>query len=440
MTWHRADGAHPTGDGPDAADRAPVTPVPMGIARAAVHGGAAVTAAAGVAAVFLLLGTIVVGLVAEELIGDRDIDLLARGAMASLGILVVIGGLGEPLRIALERSLRAGAAERMPRGTTPPFAEREALRGGPHGWLHGVGVGGIILGAIGLPLGLFLAADDREALLARILVPSIGAVLLLGGVALVWWSRGRGRGRARWKQRFQLLSSRWGRAILPVPRAHRQRRNRVLVIAGQAAMAGALLFLAGVWMRQPGRWADPRTWGELGERAIDGLLASGALVIAIALVAVLAVQAGLLVWTAIRDRRTVQALERGERVLLERVDGVLLDDGPLERVAVSLGVLGWLVVSYGWSPTFIAGIESAEETAGIRALTALVWPGLIAVGVGWMLGSIGAVRVRARRARVQAVLARDPQPLREGDAAPSDRRAKAVGDIALHARGTILPP
>lgn len=436
MTWHRDDGAHPLDDGADASTRLPVTPAPMSIGRALAQGAMAVTVSAITAAVILLVGTVIVGLVVEELVGDRDVDLLARGAMASLGILALVAVLGAPLNVALHTSLLAHDAARLSHEATPPSHERADLRSGPHGWLQGTGIAGIILGAIGLPLGLWLATDDREAMLARILVPTIGAVLLFGGIALVWWSRGKGRGRALWKERYQRLSSRWGRAIRPVPRAHRQRRNRLLSVAGYAAMGGSMLFIAGLYMRQPGRWADPRTWGEAGERMIDALLSTGAVVMAVAVVVVLAAQAVLLVWTAIRDGRTVQALERGERVLLERVDGVLLDDGPLQRVGFSLGVLGWLVLSYGWSPTFIAGIESPEETAAIQPLTALVMPGLITVAAGWLLSTIGACTLRARRARVHAVLLRDPRPRAEKEAAPPDRRANAVRDIVVHGNGS----
>lgn len=421
------------------AARGAVTPLPLSIARAAVRGAGAVTGAAGIAAIILLLGTVVLGLVVEETIGSHDIDLLARGALASLGILVLIAVFGEPLRIALEHTLLARAAERSPRGQTPPVGEREALRGGPHGWLQGWGVAGMIVGAIGLLIGLPLAADDREALLARILVPTIGGALLVAGIAAVWWSRGKGRGRERWRERFPQLSSRWGRAVRPVPRAHRQRRYRIVSLASSAAGAGSMMFIAGVWMRQPGRFADPRTWDEAGERAIDGLLLVGAIVMGIALVTILLVQAALLVWTELRDVRTVRALERGERVLLERIDGVLLDDAPLERTAFSLGVTGWLVVSYGWSPTFIAGIESLEEAAGIQPLTALVGPGLLVVALAWLLSTIGAAISRARRARVQGALLRDPRPLAEHESEPGDRRADAVRDIAVHAGGAVLP-
>lgn len=438
MTWHRAGGSRPTDDGPGAARREPVTPSPIGPARAIVAGAAAVTLAAGVAAVILLLVTVVAGILAEELTQDRDVDLVARGAIASLGILVLVGVLGEPLRRGVERTLLARDAARLPQGATPPTVERTGLRDGPHGSFMGAGTAAIIVGAILLPIGLLLATDDREALAARVLVPTAGAALLVGGIALVALHRRSGSARRRWSARFEVLSSRWGRAITPVPRAHAQRRHRILNLASGLTGVGGMIFFAGVVMRQPGRWADPVSWDERGEQTIDGLLLTGATVMGAALAVVLLIQAGLLVSTAVRDARTVRGLERGDRVRLEHVDAVLLDAAPLERVAMVLGVAGWLVAAYGWAPTFVGALESAEEVAGIQAVTAIALPGLAAIGLAWVLGAIGAVRLRGRRARIQAVLLRDPRLEPTAPAEQGDRRADAVRDVALNAGGTIL--
>lgn len=438
MTWHRVGGGQPTDDGRGAAPREPVTPSPIGPARAIGAGAAAVTLAAGVAAAILLVITIVVAILVEELAPDRGVDLVARGALASLGILVLIGVIGEPLRRGVARILLARDVARLPRGATPPAVERTGLHAGPHGAFMGAGTAAIIVGAILLPIGLLLATDDREALGARVLVPTVGAVLLAGGIALVSQHRRAGPARRRWSAHYEALSGRWGRATLPVPRAHEQRRHRILNLASGLTGVGGMVFVAGIFMRQPGRWADPVSWDERGEQAIDGLLLAGATVMGAALAVVLLIQAGLLVWTGVRDGRTVRALERGDRVRLEHVDAVLLDVAPLERVGMVLGVVGWLIASYGWAPTFIGAVASAEEVADIQQVTALALPGLASVAAGWLLGAIGAARLRTRRARIQAVLLRDPRPAPPTPSERADRSADAVRDIALNAGGTIL--
>lgn len=435
MTWQRAGGprgARRPADfrRPRAARRRQVTPAPMGIARALVQGAAAVTRAAAVAAVLLLLGTVIVGLLVEELVGDPDIELLARGALVSLGVLVLIGLFGEPPRIALEPVLLARDAERMPAGTTPPEAEREALRTGPHAWLQFVGFVSIVVGGIGLLIGLFIAADGGEQILFRLLAVTVPVTLLAVGVSLMVRNRTSGPARADWSDRYERLRSHWAKGVEPVPRAHARQLDSVVGLAGLVAAGGSLLFIAGVFMRQPGRLAEPRTWDALGERTIDGLLTTGAVLLGVAAALALVTQAVLLLRTASRRERTVRALERGEPVLLARVDAVLLDRSPLARAALSLGVLGWLVASYGWAPTFIAGIESLEETADIQPLTVLAAPGLGAVAVGWALGSLAALRGRAHRARVQAVLLRDPQRGGDDDDDRGRRRATVVRDFA----------
>ncbi len=430
MTWHRADGAHPTGDGAERVAREPVTPAPMGVARAIVQGARAATVSAGAAAAVLLLGTLVAGILLSTLDGPADFDLAARGTMASLAILVLACALGEPLRIAAERRLLLRDALRAPEGATPPAVERSALHEGPHGPLLGAAITGIVVGGVCLPIGLLLAADDREALLARILVPTIAALLLAGGIALVRSSRRTGAGRARWTHRVDSASGRWGRAILPVPRAHAQRRYRVLELTGLVLQIGVYVFVAGIFLRQPGMLADPISWDDRGERTVDGLLVVGSVTIVACTALALAIHGGLLLSAAVRDARTVRALERGERVRLEHIDAVLVDRGPLERASVVVGVVGWLLASYGWAPTFMVGIESADEVAGIRWLTILSLPGLALVALAWLLGAIGAARLRARRARVQRVLLRDPLPA-EDASGTTDRRADAVRDVVL---------
>lgn len=434
MTSDPGGAADAAGGAADAAGSDPVTPAPLSVPRAVVQGGAAVTATAGIAAVILLAGTIVVGILSDEVLSSEDrLGLLARGAIAGLPILVMVGIFGETLRSALESALLRRDVARLAAGLTPPCIERRLVHAGPHEALTVNGVAGIVIGALALGLGLLLAADEQQALLARVLVPSTGGLLLLGGIALTRWSRRGGRGRAAWERAWPQLAARWGRPVPPVPRARRRRRLAVLGWASGAAMSGAALFMLGVLMRQPGRNADPIEWAEPGERAIDGLVSTGAVVMGVALLALLAVHGGLLISAADRDRRTVGALERGTRVLADRVDAVLLDRSPLEHGATALGTAGWIVAAYGWAPGFMVAIESPAEAAGIQPIGALAVPGLLAVAAAWALCTIGAVRLRARRARIHAVLLRDPgrsTAARAPEGSRSAARTVAIGDAS----------
>lgn len=441
MRWHRADGASSADDGIDgdvarrvAGDpRRRVLPLELGPGGALARGAVVGTLGAALAAVLLLLGLLVVGIVDEDVFGAGvDLQLLLRGAIGSLLPLTVVAAVGEPIRLAAERALQLRAAERAEDRTMPPVLERDALDKGHIGVLRGLGIGLAIAGGLLLPLGIALATDDREALLARILLPGISGAWLLGGILLAWAMRRRGGVRARWAERSAAVMGRWTGGVRSVPRAHRQRRFRVLNAAGAAVGVGAFVFFGGVFMRQPGRFAEQREYDDAGERAIDGLLLTGTTIMAVAVVVLLLGGAVLIAWAAIAQGRAVRALERGERVRLEVIDAIILDDSPLERVAWALGVAAWLVLALGWAPGWAGTVESAERAAPLRAAEALIAPGIAGIALAWLLGSVGAWRSRRRRARIHAVLARNPRPA-EDSSAPTDRRAGAVRDIALHA-------
>jgi hypothetical protein len=155
-------------------------------------------------------------------------------------------------------------------------------------------------------------------------------------------------------------------------------------------------------------------------------------VMAVAVAVLLLGGAALIGWTALRQGRDVRALERGERVRLEHIDAIILDDSPLERSAWSVGVASWLALALGWAPGWIGTIESPERAAALLAAESLLAPAAACLLLAWLLSAVGARRGRRRRARVLAVLARDPRQQVDG-AAKGDRRADAVRDIVLHA-------
>lgn len=416
MTWHRADGAHPMHAGAGQTDAAPdpasmprSRPVALGPLRALVAGASAVTLAAVIAMVLLLLGTVVTMIVIEELTASSDADLLGRGAMASFFVLAAIGAVGEPLRRFLGRELLLRATLREPAGQpAPPAAERKELQAGPQGPVLAIAILAISVGGLALLILLLMLADDEPGEL--LLASAIAAAVLGGGILLASANRRGGPLRERWRRRAGEAAGRWAIGAPTTLREHRQRRHRVLGVAASATGIGALVFFVGVFMRQPGRYADERTYDDAGELAIDGLLLTGAVVMGVAVAVILAIEVGLLLWSAVGEGRAVRALERGERAPLDRIDAILVDDGPLERVAMGLGVIGWIVAVYGWAPGFIAGIEGEEQTQGVQVFAALALPGIAAVAVAWLLGTAGALRRRARRARVHAMLARDPLP------------------------------
>ncbi|WP_344723665.1 hypothetical protein [Agrococcus terreus] len=448
MTWHRAGGPTPMDGGEPRledgigdehgtrSDDAPgrrVRPVEAGAAGAALRGLQVVTLTAAHAAVILLLVLCVVGILDEEIVGTTvDLQLLLRGALGALLPLVLLSGIGEPLRVAAERALLLRAAERATDRTIPPMVERESLRKGTGATLRGLGVGLTIAGAIVLPIGLMLATDDREALAARILLPTLSGLALAIGVALILVLRPAGAIRERWAARLGSVARGWTRGVRSTPRSHRQRRFRLLSIASGAVGVGAGVFALGVFIRQPGRFAAERTYDEAGELAIRGLLATGASIMGVAVAILLLGGAVLIARAALTHGRAVRALERGERVRLERIDAILLDDGPLERVAYFLGVVAWLALAVGWAPGWAALVEGAEAAAPLQPASALVAPAILALALALVAAVVGAARRHARRRRVHAVLARDPRA-REEPSTPRNRRAEAVRDIALYA-------
>ncbi|MGM1030263.1 MAG: hypothetical protein ACQEWM_10445 [Actinomycetota bacterium] len=392
------------------------------------------TRGAAIGGGLLLLGVCVLGILDEEVLrtGDGIAQLFFRATMGCLLPLALVAAIGEPLRLALERTLLLRSAERAEHDASPPLVERTALDAGPHEALWGLGLFLAIAAGIALPITLIFAADDGESPLARALAPLIAALLLVVGVVLARIARARGGARAAWGARLGAVARRWRGGPQPQPRSHRRVRFGVLGAASFALGVGGMVLMAGVSLRQPGRDADPRSFDEPGELAIDGLVLTGSVVMVIATIVLLLAGATLLALTAVQDARAVRALEHGDRARLEQLDAVLLDASPLERAAMALGVAAWLALSVAWAHGWAVVLEDAAQAAPLQPLTVVGTPAAIALALAWLLASVGVARSSTRRARVHAALLRDPIPTEDPDA-PADRRADAVRDVALAA-------
>src|SRR5690606_29008767 len=147
--------------------------------------------------------------------------------------------------------------------------------------------------------------------------------IMLASLALAVPNGRRGASRRSWERRWSRASLRWRTSVTPVERAARPRRRVRLALVIAPLVLGTLVFLAGVWLRQPGRLAERRTWGPEGEAAIDALVLTGGALLAIAASAILVGWVALLLVRARRDAQVLVALDRGEAPVLEHADAIV---------------------------------------------------------------------------------------------------------------------
>lgn len=190
-------------------------------------------------------------------------------------------------------------------------------------------------------------------------------------------------------------------------------------IAPPLAGVGFVIFMAGVWLRQPCRNCDERYWDEPVEDLIDGLVTiGGPLLIAAALVGLVSVAA---TWVAlVIERATIlRLLEDGGRSprpaqLLPH----LTQPGPLPLLGIALVAAGVppavvLAIGPGGDPT-------RSAIAGILGLLAVIGVALIWLGEG----VDGRFRNRIREAWPPG----DPVPPKP-DARRGTARARDAGDL-----------
>ncbi|WP_343920826.1 hypothetical protein, partial [Agrococcus citreus] len=261
-----------------------------------------------------------------------------------------------------------------------------------------------------LLLGLLLVPDDTYSAGVRASALAIPLAVLAVALALVARSGRRGASRRSWERRWSRASLRWTTSVTPVERAARPRRRLRLALVIAPLVLGTLVFLAGVWLRQPGRLAERRTWGPEGEAAIDALVLTGGAVLAISAPAILVGWAALLLVRARRDAQVLVALDRREAPVVEHADAIVLDRSPLELVATAIGAIGWLLAAAAATPSLLPVIQDADAAAPFGALALLWLPALGCLALAIVLGTRGVRSAHGRRSRVLAAAPRDPVP------------------------------
>ncbi|MGM1030264.1 MAG: hypothetical protein ACQEWM_10450 [Actinomycetota bacterium] len=401
MSWHREDGA-------------PVAPLPLSPRLALVRAARAVTVGGAIGVVLLLIVTIIGGVVNEETIDDAGIALLSRALVLPLMVLAPCIALAEPLRLAAERVtlLRAALVDASTVRAAPPAAERRTLTRGPQPVLLQTGAWCIGLGAVAAGvMGAWFVPDDSHSPIARVLALVIPLASLAGGLALAIPNRRRGASRRRWDRLWSRASLRWRVSISPVQRAERPWRRLLLALTIAPLAIGLAAFLAGVWMRRPGRDADRRTWDSIGEAVVDVLVVVGSGVLAAGSILIVVVGAGI--WLVVRSRRdaaAIRTIERGEAPPLWHVDAIVIDAGPLERAASALGAVGWVLVAVAGAPASMRLLEPVQADVRFDALAWLIAPGLAVLVLALVVAVRGARRTHDRRSLVLAAVTRDPVP------------------------------
>ncbi|SDH82690.1 hypothetical protein SAMN04489720_2519 [Agrococcus jejuensis] len=398
----------------------------------AVGVGALTRGALVVVGLWLLVGVfIMVGV--EEIVGTLPgpVDVASRATIAGLGALVVVGGVGEPLRLSLERGLRMRSARRLAAAGAPmpPAAERAQLVRGAMGPLR------VVLGIVGgtclliAPLLLAFADDETSIRIA-------GVVLLVAGLLLVpsaiWLLAPASR---RWREHMAELERAWPRfhrTDRPIGvRMARERRaqvgaaraagssvprqRRTLAQRLDAALYAGLgvafaIVLIGLFLRQQCRRCEPVSYDPWGERLVDGVATVG-LVLFAGTVALLMLR-GLasIVEHAVREVLAARAADRGTLRRSAWLDGAVGSASSLELVALVVGVVGMavagLVVASGIDPEVMS--EREDQLVIVRGWAALAPAAAVLLGAAAMLGIAGAVVTRAWRAVVWPHLGADP--------------------------------
>lgn len=363
---------------------------------------------------------------------DVDLDPVSRSFIPLLFVTVTVGlfvfGVSDSVYKWLIGRQLARAATVTP-SLVPPHWQREILTG-PAPLAGAATVIWTVFGLTALvALGFFAilgeSSDDDVAFVSSVAIGAVVlAVVLVASNVLVL-----GRARRRWPAVVAAAAATWSRhTVRESEGADRARRPRgekdgagrpvrvlnavgawLLSIGAGAVVLGSAVGFAGVFLRQPCRGCDQRSYKSFGEALIDNLAVIGSAVTAVGLVVL--VVTGL-VWTAagiLTDRMLregasgVDAQRRPEGVLLQdRLASVSL----AESYSILLGGLGAVVVTAALSAAALAlplpaGLLDALLVGGIALLAvALV---LAYVGVGYNLRLRSELRERWAPADIPVV-------------------------------------
>ncbi|QCR18693.1 hypothetical protein [Agrococcus sp. SGAir0287] len=409
-----------------------IAPAPIGPATAILAGAAALTQGAlAVVVLWIFVGVfVIVGV--EELLGvlPGDVDVAARTSIVGLFVVAGVGGVGEAVRVALERALRMRTALRLAAegAPMPPAAERRELVRGAVGTAR---ILCVVLASIAALVALVaggagIASRDGVLVGVGAIALVVGGAHVVAAVALraadAAWQDALGRLRAAWP-RFDAADEATGprlareRALRP---RHERRRSRhpgargvfdrlASVVAVGLPVAFGIVVL-GVFLRKQCRTCEPVTYDPWGERAVDGVAAVGL----VAFVTMLSL-AGLLgvVWLVGETVREAAAARRAATDALppaEWLDHAIAWPRALELVGRVVGTvaaaLAMLVVAAELGP----GIAnpSPERLAIVEGWRGL-GPWALAAAVGALaLGVLGAVQAQRWRAVVLPSMRHDP--------------------------------
>lgn len=388
-----------------------IAPAPLTPAIAVVAGLAAVTQGALAAvALALFVGTFVM-VAYQEMVGSTGapVDIVSRASISGFAILLAAGGIGELLRVGLERALRMRQALRLARDGAPmvPAAERVALAKGAVSPVRvALGIAGGTLAACALlALAVGLSDDHPDAVV-------IGLGMLLAGAAAIAGCVLLGRGAAaRWADAVGELGRAWPRFWRSSQARRPQRRqapiDRILTVLALAAFGVILL---GVFTRQQCRTCEPVVYDPWGESMLDGVATIG---LALAVLAIAAIAVRLAWWVVREAVRELVTLRRARAGRLERdawLDWALSDLRSVEWVGRVVGLVAAACLAFGLASLVDASFigESEETLAPVRGLRPLVPVGAALAVAATLVGILGAWTARGWRAAVVEHVQDDP--------------------------------
>jgi hypothetical protein len=338
------------------------------------HGLNSVTIGMGVSVVSAFLLVAVLGVMNQELGGalddllrlGRDLDGLLRAMFAPIlilaGVLLLVGPIGFVCRRAATFAAAHRFAAQHP-SSAPPRTVREGLRRTPSDALESAGVFGVIAsGLLFVVAGVLLIGavveNPEDISNLTILLVSAAVAVLISIVATV---RGR-RGQPVEKQRALALQQQWQR---PAKRAGRAERSLRIAYPRAAVprilrggslwwlfgvfyltvWLGVAVFIVGLWLRQPGRFSEPRVLDPFGEGAIDVFSGVGGFLIVASGIASVALWLALVVVGFAREEVMRRWLTRagGVRIADPRQRAELLGL-PLAGTMISLMLAGCAAV------------------------------------------------------------------------------------------------
>lgn len=402
----------------------------------------ATATAAGAAAAFLVL--VFFGVVAEEgFLGiwtEFDLDPVWRAGIGAAGIVVLVAGGVAALFTGLSGLATAGlladAAERD-RSQVAGWSIRRVLeRSDPFEAFVGFAIVFLVLDVLGLVAVVYGLAETTRynsegagegfVALAVLLAAGLVTVLLLFVRKSIWESE--------WDARVARARGAWNAAIPKAIDAERRRRSRPAepvetpaperglrsvaglgwrIFTGVGGVAGAV-FLVALYLRQPCRQCDERTYDHAGEAIIDVLARFAGPAALLALVGLALSLVALWAADVLRMARLARRAAEGTPA------------PPADELAAALtGVwpgrsAGVAIVATAWGVAAVAlGVHLAGSGAGWLVLTV---PATIVGALGVVLLVVSESRAAAVRNRLREawspgdVRPPEPEPERESAA------------------------